>query len=272
MSPKSEIAGDVREIWKVARASLLKLATPDGATEPDLELLRDSFHDEFTDLYDEINSAAFNAGSGKNKDKLTKVEQKAKDLATELAETREALDTAHAKTPDVEKLKKDYERQVAKATGERDERIQSLSGQLSQMREERDLGSFEKALIEQGLKPRAAQSYKEIYRRNFQYDDDGNLQVLQPDSDTPFLTTGRGRAFDPLVQKLKKEADPDDLLANVDTNGGGVVRPGYGNRSSVPRSPALQRSMDPEEQKQAKTEAAAARIKAERDSMMGAGL
>lgn len=225
--PQNESAAKLREIWKVARDSVVKLATPEGATEPDLHLIRDSFHDEFTDLYDEINSAAFNAGSGKQTDKLTKANAKLKELTDELAEKEAALSEALSKTPDVERVKKDFERQMAKVVGEKDEKIGSLSEQLSTMRQDRDLGAFEKDLIQAGFKPRAAASYRAIHAKDFEYDDEGKPVVKQPETGVPFIVA-KGAPWSPLVKQLREKADPDDVAAAVDVNGAGAIRRGFG--------------------------------------------
>lgn len=230
MPASKDLLAQVRQAWNASKKAVFAAAIPEGETLPDMEALQEAFHEEFTELHDAIHAPAFNAGQGKQIEKLKKSELKVKELTDKLAVKEQELEDAQSKAPDGEKLKKSFEKQLAEAEEKAREQIDGLTGQLSTMRQDRDLGAFEKDLIEAGLKPRAAAAYRAIHAKQFDYDEEGKPVVKHPETGVPFIVA-KGAPWGPLVKQLREKADPDDVKATVDTNGGGAIRRGYGNTS-----------------------------------------
>lgn len=243
MPASKDLLAQVRQALAASKKTVFAAAIAEGETLPDMETLTEAFHEEYGEVFDAINTSAFNAGQGKNIEKLKKAEAKVKELNDKLIEKDAELTDAQTKAPDVEKIKKSFEAQLRTAEDKANERIAELGGEVSTMRQDRDLGAFEKDLIEAGLKPRAAAAYRAIHSKDFEYDDEGKPVVKHPETGVPFIVA-KGAPWSPLVKQLREKADPDDVKATVDTRGAGAIRRGYGSgNGATPLQPGVETAL-----------------------------
>jgi hypothetical protein len=175
---------------------------------------------------------AFDAGHGeglkRGRQEKADVDAKVASLTAELATANEQLTELRDKTPDVQKVRDQYDRQI---TDLKDKHTKELAKE----REKRETADMNRELskleakLGKRLDPLAVKALMvdPDLKKRLQPKGDGSFDVMQHGKDIPF-SPGEGQdALDLLADELTAKQDPKWRLANTDT-GSGVEGQGTG--------------------------------------------
>lgn len=218
----------------------------------DPEAFKDALHKESQKHYQMIFNAGHSTATGAAKEKqgefdkqLETLNAQLEDLKGQLVSKDEEIGQIVAKTPDLDKIKSDYEQKliakdelVKQAKLEAEQRVKELKGQITAKEKSRLRESLVNKLM--GLHAdewAATKAVDDDIMNRIQIGEDGSYKVYQPDGSTPY-TAPEGESPLSLLAREIVETIPAPLIRPPKNNGSGYQGGGEkkGNSTTKKRS------------------------------------
>lgn len=212
------------------------VATIAGA---DVEEITEALKNSANPIYNRVFGAGVTTGKSQVQTKLDTLTTELETAKTEAGELQTQLDDLKAKTPDRAEIDTQWQakldRDVAKAT----EKLTAAEQKVARLTTDTTVEKAENALLAAGIRPRIAKLLAKDAAARVRYDDNGNPVLYE--GELPVQVPAGKTAFQVLAEQEKQQADPADLVSNVDTGGGargggGEGRPDGDVRKSVDRT------------------------------------
>ncbi len=208
----------------------------------DPEAFKDALHKGSQPHFQALFNAGHSSATAGFKDKQKGVDEQMEALNSTIEELKgqltakdEEIAQVAAKSPDLDKIKSDYEQKliakdelVKQAKAESDKRLSEMKNQIIQKEKGRVRQELVNSLLSQHVDEWAAKkAIDETVMNRIQIGDDDTIKVYQPDGSTPYMPP-EGESPLSLLAKEIVESIPAPLVRPPKNNGSGYQNQGGG--------------------------------------------
>lgn len=173
------------------------------------------------------------AATKQNAEKIESLESERESLQEQIEEKERQLEELKEVQPDAEKIEAEYQEEIK----ELKEQHAAAVEELRQKIRDRDKGSFRNRVFARVSKILDS-DYVDVQLQRMEaqgrikIDDDGDIEILQPGKEIPYMADSEEALVETVVEELASEAPDKWKVSNADSGGGSSGSGGGPNKSS----------------------------------------